>query len=94
MSDVERIRDFLIDELHWPGSRAELTEEFQLIENRVIDSMGLLRLIAWMEPAFGIEVADEEVVPANFGTLAAIQRLVDEKLRSRSVEDRRSSTGG
>jgi acyl carrier protein len=94
MSDVERIRDFLIDELHWPGSRAELTEEFPLIENRVIDSMGLLRLIAWMEPTFGIEVADEEVVPANFGTLAAMQRLVDDKLRSRPVEDRRSPTGG
>lgn len=94
MSDVERIRDFLIDELRWAGSRAELTEDLPLIENRVIDSMGLLRLIAWMEPTFGIEVPDEEVVPANFATLGAIQRLLDEKLRSRSVEDRRSSTGG
>lgn len=94
MSDLERIRDFLIDELHWSGSRAELTEELPLIENRVIDSMGLLRLIAWMEPTFGIEVPDEEVVPANFGTLGAMQRLLDNKLRPASVKDRRSSPGG
>jgi acyl carrier protein len=83
MSDAERIRDFLIDELHWSGSRTELTGDFPLIENRVIDSMGLLRLVSWMESTYGVEVSDQEVVPANFGTLAAIQRLLDEKLDAR-----------
>lgn len=81
MSDAERIRDFLIEDLHWPGSRAELTDELPLIQNHVIDSMGLLRLVAWIESTFGVEVSDAEVVPANFGTLLAIQQLLDAKLR-------------
>jgi acyl carrier protein len=79
VSDADRIRDFLIDELHWPGSRDELTEDLPLIENRVIDSMGLLRLVAWLEEAYGAEIADHEVVPANFGTIAAIESLISTK---------------
>jgi acyl carrier protein len=79
MSDTERIRDFLIDELHWQGSRSELTDDLPLIENRVIDSMGLLRLVAWLEETFGTEIADEEVVPANFGTIASIEGLLQAK---------------
>jgi acyl carrier protein len=79
MTNTERIRDFLVEELHFQGSRSELTEDLPLIEQRVIDSMGLLRLVAWLEPTFGVEIADEEVVPANFGTIGAIERLLAAK---------------
>lgn len=81
MSDIERVRDYLSAELHWPGSRSELTEDLPLIQNHVVDSMGLLRLIAWIESTFGVEISDEEVVPANFGSLRAIQQLLDSKQR-------------
>jgi acyl carrier protein len=76
MSDADRIRDFVIEELHWQGSRSELTDEFPLIENHAIDSMGLLALVAWLESTFGIAIADEDVVPANFGTIKGIAGLL------------------
>jgi acyl carrier protein len=80
MSNADRIRDFVIDELHWPGARSELTEEIPLIENHVIDSMGLLRLIAWLETTFGVVLADEDVIPANFGTIGGIQALLGDQV--------------
>jgi acyl carrier protein len=76
MSDADRIRDFVIEELHWQGSRSELTEDFPLIENHAIDSMGLLRLVAWLESTFGVSIADEDVIPANFGTIGGIKGLL------------------
>jgi acyl carrier protein len=76
VSRADRIRDFVIEELHWPGPRSELTEDFPLIENHVIDSMGLLRLVAWLETTFGVAIADEDVVPANFGTILGIEGLL------------------
>lgn len=81
MSETERIRDFLIEDLHWQGTRSELTEDLPLIENHVIDSMGLLRLVAWLEETYGVEIGDEEVVPANFGTINRIEGLVSGKGR-------------
>jgi len=85
MSEAERIRDFLVEELHWQGPRSELTDEMALIENHVIDSMGLLSLVAWLESTLGIRIADEDVVPANFGTIAGITDLVLHKQAQRSA---------
>ncbi len=62
------------------GSRSELTPDFPLIENHVIDSMGLLRLVAWLESTFAVEISDEDVVPANFGTIEGIEELLSGRI--------------
>lgn len=83
MADArEQIREFLIADSGWTGSRESLTDELTLIENRVIDSMGLLRLVSWLEDTFGVSIPDEEIVPSNFGTIAGIAELVARKRAS------------
>jgi acyl carrier protein len=77
---AERIRAFLIDEAHWDGSPAELTDDLPLIESRVIDSMMLLRLVAWLESEYGIAIGDADVVPSNFGSIEQISQLLAAKL--------------
>lgn len=80
MDNAERVRDFLVEEGNWQGSRAELTDELPLIEQHVVDSMTLLRLVAWLESEFGIVIGDADVIPGNFGSIARINRLVASKL--------------
>ena len=77
---AERIRAFLIDEAHWDGSPAELTDDLPLIESHVIDSMMLLRLVAWLESEYGIAIDDADVVPSNFGSIGQISQLLTTKL--------------
>lgn len=77
---AERVRDFLIEEAHWDGSRAELTDDLPLIETHVIDSMLLLRMVAWLESEYGIAISDADVVPSNFGSIEKISSLVAAKL--------------
>jgi acyl carrier protein len=77
---AERVRDFLIEEAHWDGSRAELTDDLPLIETHVIDSMLLLRMVAWLESEYGIAIGDADVVPSNFGSIERISSLVAAKL--------------
>jgi acyl carrier protein len=77
---AERVRDFLVEEANWQGPRTELSDELPLIEERVVDSMTLLRMVAWLESEFGIVIGDADVVPSNFGSIARIARLVDSKL--------------
>ena len=80
MQPAERVRDFLIDEANWDRPRADLTDDLPLIEARVIDSMLLLRLVAWLESEYGIAIDDTDVVPSNFGSIERIGRLVATKL--------------
>ena len=76
MSAEERIRDFLIEDLQWEGPRSELTDDLPLIENRLIDSLGLMRLVGRIESEFGIHVRDEDIVLANFGSIRRIADFV------------------
>jgi acyl carrier protein len=85
MNDAaESVRDFLISGLYWQGPRSELAGDLPLIANRVIDSMGLLRLVAWLEEQFAIRIEDIEVVPANFGTIDGIAAMIADKKRPQS----------
>jgi acyl carrier protein len=46
----------------------------------VIDSVGLMQLITFIEEQFGVEIQDDELTSAHFGTVADIAALVDRKV--------------
>lgn len=82
MSTEERIRDFVVEKLRFDGDPAQLTEDYPLLEKGVVDSAGIFQLVAFVEGEFGVEIADEELVPEHFGTLGGISRLVESKRSS------------
>lgn len=45
----------------------------------VIDSVGLMQLITFIEEQFGIEIADDELTSAQFGTVTDIAELVSRR---------------
>ena len=76
---TDRLRTFIVEELSWEGSASELTDDFPLLERGALDSLGIFQLVSFIEGEFGVEIRDEELVRENFGTLADIARLVDDK---------------
>jgi acyl carrier protein len=74
-----KLRDFIVGDLGWEGSPSTLTGEFPLLERGVLDSVGILQLVSYIESEFGVEIEDQELVADNFGTLAAIIRLIESK---------------
>jgi acyl carrier protein len=48
-----------------------------LLENRVIDSLGLFRIVGFLEQEHGVAIPDEKIVPANFASLQTIAALVE-----------------
>jgi acyl carrier protein len=77
MTPADRVRDFILNDLRWEGSADVLTDDFPLLEAGVIDSLGLFRLVQFLEEEYGIEIHDEELVPENFATLGAIRHLTE-----------------
>ena len=53
-----------------------IDENVQLIDEGVLDSMALMRLIIFLEERAGVRIPDDEVVPDNFQTIASIEQLV------------------
>jgi acyl carrier protein len=50
-----------------------------LLAQGVIDSMGILKLVTFLEEAFGIETDDDDMVPENFESLAALCSFVERR---------------
>ena len=56
----------------------ELDSDFDLLTGGVVDSLGLLKMVAWLETEFDIAVDDSELGPDSFRTVAAIKTFVDQ----------------
>lgn len=79
MADVmPALRQFIMEEFVRDGS--PIDETTNLLEQEIIDSLGIFTLIGFIEDRFGVRVAPEDVNLENFETLAAIASLVDQKL--------------
>lgn len=79
MTIASDIRAFVIENFLFGDTSAPLTEDMSLIENDLVDSTGILELVAYLEEHFGITIADAEIVPANLDSIASITAYVGSK---------------
>lgn len=57
-----------------------IQDDTQIFDSGILDSMGLLFLIEFLNEKFEISVEDDELVPDNFETLNSIAEFVQNKL--------------
>jgi acyl carrier protein len=79
MNATQKVRDYILEELRWSGPREQLDADYPLLDNNVIDSLGLMQIVELLEKECGVEIEDHEIVRENFETLAAIENLVESK---------------
>jgi acyl carrier protein len=76
--DVQKvIHDFMLEE--FASERRSLSPHENLLVQGVIDSMGILRLVTFLEARFDFKAEDDDMVPENFMTLERLQRFVTRK---------------
>jgi acyl carrier protein len=72
------IRDFIATEMG-RAPIAELQVDTPMLENDLLDSVGVYEVVVFLEEHYGIEILDEEMVPENFGTISSLAKLVESK---------------
>ena len=73
MNTATILKEYIRQEL-MSGANSELDDNENLLAAGIVDSLGVLRLVSFVEERFGIEVADEDVTLENF---QSIQSMVD-----------------
>lgn len=79
MGYLETVRDFVVENFLY-GEDSMLKEDTSFLEEGIIDSTGILELIAFLEETYGLTIRDEEYVPENFDTLGNVARFLERKL--------------
>lgn len=72
------IKDFIVENFLF-GDDTQLDKNMSFIENDIIDSTGVLELVAFLEDEMGVEVEDEDIVPANLDSINKICAYVERK---------------
>ena len=77
-STSDRIRDFVWAKFPLARKRA-IKEGEPLLDGGIVDSMGILEVVHFIEQEFSIQVSDEELVPENFQSIDRLVSFVQSK---------------
>lgn len=75
-----KIRQFIVETLYY-SEDSPFADEDSFLETGIIDSMGAMELVAYVQSEFGVEVGHEEVVVENFDSIHKLANFVRRKLR-------------
>ncbi|PYC64813.1 acyl carrier protein [Micromonospora arborensis] len=76
MQHARVITQFVVEEFLPDMSPGDVDVDLDLIDNGIIDSLGLLKVIAWLEDRFGIAADDLELSPEQFRSIRSIDTFV------------------
>ncbi len=75
----EPVRGFILEYAAGRGV-TEVKDDDSLLKTNVIDSLGVFRLIAFLEDTFPLTIDESDMVPENFQSLNDIESFVAGKL--------------
>jgi acyl carrier protein len=85
MSDIrEVVRSFVLENFLPGEDPKNLTDDTELKESGILDSMSTLKLVSFLENRFGVEFEADDLDGRNLASLTSIEQLVQSKLKTKS----------
>jgi len=78
---AQELRQFVLDSFLFGQSSIELKDDDSFLEKGIIDSTGVLELVAFLEDKYQIKIEDEEVIPKNLDSINNLLRFLENKLQ-------------
>jgi acyl carrier protein len=75
----QQIRSFILSSFLFSDDESKLKNNDSLLEQGIMDSTGVLELVAFLESQFGIKVADDELLPENLDSVDQIAAFIVRK---------------
>ena len=80
------VRRFIAENFLFRDEADAIAHDASLLDAGIIDSTGVLELVCFLETAFGIQIADQDMLPENLDSIRAISNYVSRKLSERRIE--------
>lgn len=77
MNSREKITRFINNEFLDNSESENIPDDLDLIESGIVDSLGILRIVVFLEEELNVVIEPEQMVPKNMSSIGAILRLID-----------------
>jgi acyl carrier protein len=78
---AQQIHDFMLENFLFGDTATPLQATDLFLEQGIIDSTGVLELVAHLEETYHIKVEDEELLPENLNSIAFVTDYILRKLQ-------------
>jgi acyl carrier protein len=78
---LTHIRQFIAQKFPL-ARRRNIADQDNLLETGVIDSLGVLELVTFLQEEFSLAVEDDELTPENFQSIQSIAQFVEQRLQA------------
>ncbi len=76
------LRQFITDNFLFGLQGQSFSDDDSLLEKRIIDSTGVLELIAFVDATFGVKVQDDELLPENLDSINRLVHFIEKKSKA------------
>jgi acyl carrier protein len=73
---ASRVRGYITENFLYTRPGFTVGDDDSLLGNGIIDSMGVIEVITFIQEEFSITIEDDDITEENLGTLSAIARYV------------------
>lgn len=82
MAQIEQeVRQFVIDNFLFGQGDVQLENDDSFMERGIVDSTGVLELVAFLETKYQIKVEGKDLIPDNLDSITNLRRFLGEKLQ-------------
>lgn len=84
MSDMRaKVRGYIVENFLF-GQGNDLQDNTSFLEKGILDSTGVLELVAFLEETFSIKIDADETLPDNLDSIELIGAFIERKLNAAS----------
>jgi acyl carrier protein len=78
----DMLRKFILEDYLFTDDQDALRDDMSFLEEGILDSMGILEIIVFLEEEFGVAVANDEMIPANLDSIANLLGFIERKRKA------------
>jgi acyl carrier protein len=83
METEAQIRQYVAQNLLFSDNGFEYDDDDSFLQEGIIDSVGVLELVLFVEETFGVTVNDQEITPDNFDSVNKLAGYIRSKVNGR-----------
>ena len=87
MEQIDILKNFITDNFLF-GKGNSLNYETDFLKEGIIDSIGILELVCFVEETFNFGVDEEEILHENFSSISKLNKYINQKLNINSMVEK------
>lgn len=83
---LTQLRDYITENFLYARPDFELSDDDALLGRGIVDSMGVMEVVVFLEEQYGLQVDDADITEENLGSMSAIATYVAARVGSSAHE--------